>query len=76
MVDISINNKNAVITLEIQTKCLKAAEYICEQLDMSLDKYLTDCILCGVNADFEDQIIFSKSIYQKSLIDIMLGLQE
>ena len=76
MVDISLNSKNTVITLETQTKYIKAAEYICKNLDLNLDKYLNDCILCGVNADLEDQFIFSKSNTKNALIDCFVGLKE
>ena len=75
MVDTSLNNKNKVITLETQTKYIKAAEYICELLDLNLNKYLNDCILCGVNADLEDQFIFSKSNTKKTLIDCFKSLE-
>ena len=75
MVDTSRNNKNTVITLETQTKYIKAAEYICENLDLTLDKYLNDCILCGVNADLEDQFIFSKSDTKKTLIDCFINIE-
>ena len=76
MVDISLNSKNAVINLETQTKYIKAAEYICEKLGINLDKYLSDCIICGVNADLEDQFVFSKSNTKNSLIDCFLSLKE
>ena len=75
MVDTSLNSKNTVITLETQTKYIKAAEYICEKLDLTLDKYLNDCILCGVNADLEDQFIFSKSDTKKTLIDCFINIE-
>jgi hypothetical protein len=75
MVDTSLNNKNTVITLETQTKYIKAAEYICETLDLNLNKYLNDCILCGVNADLEDQFIFSKSNTKKTLIDCFINIE-
>ena len=76
MFDTSLNSKKTIITLETQIKYIKAAEYICEKLDMNLDNYLNDCILCGVNADLEDQFIFSKSITNTSLIDCVLSLKE
>ena len=76
MVVISLNSKNAVITLETQTKYIKAAEYISEKLGINLDKYLNDCIICGVNADLEDQFVFSKSNTKNSLIDCFLSLKE
>ena len=76
MVNINLNSKNAVITLETQIKYIKAAEYICEKLDINLDKYLSDCIICGVNADLEDQFVFSKSNTKNSLIDCFLSLKE
>ena len=75
MVDTSLNSKNTVITLETQTKYIKAAEYICEKLDLTLDKYLNDCILCGVNADLEDDFIFSKSNTINSLIDCFINIE-
>ena len=75
MVDTSLNNKKTVITLETQTKYIKAAEYICENLDLNLNKYLNDCILCGVNADLEDQFIFSKSNTKKTLIDCFIHIK-
>ena len=75
MVDTSLNYKKTVITLETQTKYIKAAEYICEKLDLNLNKYLNDCILCGVNADLEDQFIFSKSNTKKTLIDFFISIE-
>ena len=75
MADTSLNSKNTVITLETQTKYIKAAEYICEKLDLTLDKYLNDCILCGVNADLEDDFIFSKSNTINSLIDCFINIE-
>jgi len=72
MVDTNLNNKNTLITLETQSKYIKAAEYICEKLDLNLNKYLNDCILCGVNADLEDQFIFSRSNTKNALIDCFL----
>jgi len=76
MVDTSLISKKMLITLETQTKYIKAAEYICENLDLNLNKYLNDCILCGVNADLEDQFIFSKSYSKKTLIDCFLSPKE
>lgn len=70
MVDTSLNRKTTIITLDTQIKYIKAAEFICEKLNMNLEKYLNDCICCGINADLEDQFIFSNSNTINSLIDV------
>jgi len=73
MGDTSISNKKTAITLEIQTKYLVSAEQICEKFDMCLNEYLNDCIVCGVNTDLEDQIVFSKSRCKAPLIDYVIS---
>ena len=69
VVNVRIIGEKAVITFETPSKIIKAAEFICEKLDLSLDKYLSDCVLCGVNADLGDECVFQSSPLSSSLVD-------